>query len=183
MKTLIVDNHTKNIDELKNLFKNSNVIKKEYFKKDLDVSEYDLVVFSGGSDVPTVLRHKDFYKDEIDFVKDIKKPVLGICLGFEIIAAAFGGRLFELDEEKRGVVDIKIKNEEIFEGKELNIKVYEAHTIGIKKAPDYFVELARSEHGIEIMLNKKNKILAIQFHPEIKNNSELLGLLLEKILS
>ena len=89
MKTLIINNHTKHIDELRNLFIGADIID----KIDLvnhgtsDFENYDLIVLSGGSgNIPSVFHNPEEYQFEIDLVKYSSVPIVGICLGAEIIA-------------------------------------------------------------------------------------------------
>ncbi len=81
MQTLIIDNHTKHLSELVSLFQNVTILKKEELVKGQNFDIYDAIVFSGGSDVPTVLRHLDDYILEIEIIKNSKIPIIGICLG------------------------------------------------------------------------------------------------------
>jgi GMP synthase-like glutamine amidotransferase len=175
MKVLIVNNHSKHINELADLFLGSEILQKEDFKTAQDITKYGLIIFSGGSNVPTVLRHQEFYSDEIEFIKDSKIPILGICLGAELITKAFDGELKELSSDHRGVVNLTI-TDPLLE-KAIGVKHFgakEGHQIGIEKMPEEFIEVAHSEHGIEIMRHKTRPIIAIQFHPEISRNKLLM---------
>jgi anthranilate/para-aminobenzoate synthase component II len=110
MKTLIINNHSNYIKELVSLFSDVVIIDKQTLTKDFNITNYDLIVLSGGSNVPTVLRHPEEYIYEISIIKESKIPVLGICLGAEIICEAYGGKLQELTEEHRGVITLQITN-------------------------------------------------------------------------
>ena len=70
MKTLIINNRSKYINELSSLFSNVTILNKENLTKDFDVTTYDLIVLSGGSNVPTVLRHPEAYSDELELIKN-----------------------------------------------------------------------------------------------------------------
>lgn len=179
MKVLVVDNHTKDLKELCSMFSDFIVVDKEKFESFPSKENFNLVVFSGGTNVPTVLRHPEEYEAEINFVKSTKIPVVGICLGFEIIAYAFGGKLKEIKRDKSKIVELNIVDKslkEIF--KQKNIRVYESHFIGIENVPKDFNLLANSSHGVEIMEHKDRPILAIQFHPEkTENNIKFVNLI------
>lgn len=175
MKILIIDNHTKYIKELSSLFSDVTILNKENLTKDFDITNYDLLVFSGGSNIPTVLRHPEKYIFEIDLVKRSNIPVIGICLGIEIICEAYGGELQELSKEHKGSVKIKVEDEELKDKLSSDeIEVIEGHQIGIKTLPENFISCAYSEHGIEIIKHKEKPIIGFQFHPEISNNKKLL---------
>ncbi len=181
MQTLIIDNHTKHLSELVSLFQNVTILKKEELVKGQNFDVYDAIVFSGGSDVPTVLRHPNDYILEIEIIKNSKIPIIGICLGAEIIVQAFGGELVDLGTDHRGNVDLEITNNDFAEflGNK-NITVNEAHSIGINKIPNDFSVYAVSDHGAEIIKHKSRPIIGFQFHPEISQNPKIIEYFLNK---
>lgn len=180
MKTLIINNHTKYLEQLCSFFENSTVIQREDIRDNFDFKMYDLLVFSGGSNIPTVLRHSEDYITEINIIKKVTIPIIGICLGAEIIVRAFKGELQELPVKLRGIIELKIIDAEL---KRLNksdtIKVFEGHHIGIKTVPKYFAISAYSDYGPEIIKHIAKPIFAIQFHPEISKNKSLVKWLLQ----
>ncbi len=182
MKTLIVNNHTKHLEELCELFSFPVVIQKEEFNNSIDLNEYNLIVFSGGSHIPGVFYHPEQYKIEIDFIKNNTIPVIGVCLGMEIIVEAFGGKLFELSQKHRGNINLIINNKELINCINSSVlEVFEGHSIGTEVLPDDFISCAYSEHGIEIIKHKERPILGFQFHPEVSKNKNLI-LWIEKTL-
>ena len=182
MKTLIIDNHTKHLKKLIPIFQNVTVIKREGLQENLKLTPYDLLVLSGGSKVPTVLRHPEKYKLEMDIIKKSKIPIIGICLGAEIITKAFNGELQSLPAERKGSIRLKITDpqlKKIICSKIIN--VFEGHHIGIKTIPKNFISCAYSKYGIEIIKHKNKPIIAVQFHPEISKDKKLTGWLLKEI--
>lgn len=174
MKILIVNNHTKHIADLLHLFPGADIFKKEDLSVDMGVAQYELLVFSGGSDIPTALRHPEEYSIEIGLIKNSRVPVIGICLGAEIITLAFGGNLKSLQSEHRGLVEFKIDNLELksFLNSDTLIAV-EGHKIGIENLPKDFTAYAHSDHGIEMFKHKERPIIGFQFHLEVSNNVKL----------
>lgn len=175
MRIIVVNNHTKYLPDLVRFFPDSKVVSRESVAKDPFLLEgYDLVVFSGGSNVPTVLRHPEEYDTEMNFIRKTNSKILGICLGAEIIIEAFGGELQDLGVNHRGIVNVEIVNDAFrsFTGSR-NLEVREGHEIGISKIPQDFRVIAKSGHGPEILKHVSKQILAIQFHPEITHNSVL----------
>ena len=172
MKILLVDNHTKNIKELKDLLNNFDfsLIKKEQFSIKI-ARNFDLIVFSGGSGIGvySVKNHKEEYKTEIDFIKNTDKKVIGICLGCEIIAVAFDCSLKKLKLPEKGITKIKMSKglfDTLFDTKK-EILVYESHRFAIDKVSEDIEILATSDDGIEIFKHKNKPIYGLQFHPEI----------------
>lgn len=166
MKTLIVDNHTKHLEELKNSFENVTVISREEIKN-ISSEDFDLIVLSGGSNVPTVLNHNEIYQEE-EGLLNLGKPVIGICLGCEMICKAFGGELEFMVEHEMGLKEFEIVDQSLAEkiGADEFI-AFESHSLRIKKIPEDFYEVVRSNHGPEIIKHKTKPIIGIQFHQEV----------------
>ncbi len=162
MKILIVDNHTKDLEELKKLIGNFDfsICPKEKFSYEI-TNGFDLIIFSGGSGagVYPIINHKENYKTEIDFIRKSDKKIIGICLGCEIVAAAFDCTLKELKAKEKGIINIQFKNKEI--------PVYEAHRFVIDKVSNEIEILATSNDGIEMIKHKVKPIYGLQFHPEM----------------
>lgn len=160
MKVLIIDNHTKHIKKLRDLLRGNTItVRKREVISLGGLEKFDLVILSGGSHVCPIKNHHKEYKKEIDFLKKTDKPVIGICLGFEIIAVAFGSSLKELGAREKGICKIKFKNKKV--------EVYESHRFGISKTSDSLEVLAVSEDGPEAVKHKKKPIYGLQFHPEM----------------
>lgn len=175
MKTLIINNHTTHIKELISLFPDTTVLQKENLK-DVDIDNYDLIVISGGSNVPSIVDHSEQYIDEISLIKNSAIPILGICLGSELITYVYGGELVWLPEKHGGPVNIKIKDLSLSEAMgALEFNAQEGHMVGIKTLPDDFISCAYSEHSIEIIKHKSKPIIGLQFHPELQKDEKLLG--------
>ncbi len=167
MKTLLINNHTKLLDELVAILPGEvTVIDKNDFA--LTATEpFDFIVLSGGSNVPTVLHHPEEYLLETELLLTTTKPVLGICLGAEIVGTTFGGELASV-EKHEGPLTISITDSSLADAvgsKELIS--YECHSVGMKKTPADLITCATSPHSIEIFKHKTKPIVGIQFHPEI----------------
>jgi GMP synthase (glutamine-hydrolysing) len=172
MKTLIVDNHTKHIQELKNSFEHATVISREEIKN-FPVDDFDLIVLSGGSHVPTVLNHNEIYQEE-ERLLNLGKPVIGICLGCEIICKAFGGELEFMPEHQRGTKQFEIIDKILASKMGAHeLTAFESHSLRIKKLPEDFYEMIRSEHGPEMIKHKTLPIIGVQFHPEVGATKKL----------
>lgn len=167
MKVLIVNNQTKHINKLKELLHNHEVTVFFYNQIDLKlVKNFDLIILSGGS-LFSILGHEQKYKKEIEIIKNSNKPIIGICLGFELIAYAFGSKLYKVNKKIKGILPIKIINNCRIFNNLPNFDVYEGHRWIIKKIPTDFIELARSESGIEAFKHKDKNLYGFQFHPEV----------------
>jgi GMP synthase (glutamine-hydrolysing) len=111
----------------------------------------------------TALKDNEFiyHKDEFEFLKDHKKPVLGICAGMQMITLVFGGKLIQ--EKEIGMSQV-ITKDCIF-GDSM-ISAYELHGNGIV-VPEGFQVIAENIKGVQAI--KKDKIYGIVFHPEVRN--------------
>lgn len=160
MKVLIINNHTKHLKKLQTLIAGNDITvfeREDFVLKEVD--DFDLIIISGGSHVYPVKNHRDTYREEIEFLKTTEKPVIGICLGCEIIAVAFGSTLQALPARERGICEVQF-------GKK-SIRVYEAHRFSIEAVADKLEVLATSKNGPEIIKHKTKPIFGFQFHPEM----------------
>jgi GMP synthase-like glutamine amidotransferase len=175
MRTLLIDNSTKRLQELiATLPGELTVITKQELANQT-LNDFDLVVLSGGSgNIPTVLHDPKFYSDEVNMLHSFNGAILGICLGCEIICEAFGGTLKEMPAHEHGEVAIQIIDPSLALHIEASsLTSFESHFIGIDKVPDGFIVCAESEHAPEIIRHKTRSIIGIQFHPEVEISKKL----------
>ncbi len=166
-KVLIVDNGTKYLTRLKEMLADFATDVLSYEKLDVsELADYDLVILSGGHD-NSIVGHEEEFSKELDFIKNTDKPFIGICLGFELIAYAYGAILKIMTQREKSLLSIKvIEKDLIFDGREEYL-VYENHKWAVDKLPNDFKGLAKSEDGFEIIKHKSRPIYGFQFHPEI----------------
>jgi len=173
MKILLIDNHTLHLDNLIEGLAGHEVEVVEYKPSiKFNYKNKDLIILSGGGGEGLEItdrspRGKLWYKDQMKFVRKVDKPVVGICMGFEVIAKAFGAPVPKM---KKGFVHGYFKVRTTPEGylalKQDELVQYKAHSWHVPKAPKDFEVLATSTDGIEIIRHKHRPILAVQFHPE-----------------
>lgn len=132
-----------------------------------ELEKFDALVISPGPGIPTeagltipVIQH---------FAG--KKPILGICLGHQAIAEAFGGALRQLDKVLHGVVRVCIikKGDEIFTAINSTFETgrYHSWVPDEKSFPDCLEILATDETNcIMVLKHKEHNIYGMQFHPE-----------------
>lgn len=117
--------------------------------------------------MPTVLNHDEVYFDEEKIVAS-GKPIIGICLGCEIICKVFGGELEQMPAPASGEREFTVYDPSLQERLQGNkLKAYEHHGICIVKMPREFSVVAMSEHGPEIIKHIQKPIIGVQFHPEV----------------
>jgi GMP synthase (glutamine-hydrolysing) len=167
MQILIIDNNTSYLESLKNLLYSHalSVIKcEEYIFHQSD--SYDLMILSGGHPNTVTNKHR-LYQEEITTIQYSDTPILGICLGFELIVNAFGGTLKELPEKEKGEIEIEVIYNDIILENIRNIKVKESHRWVVESLPPELIPLAKSKDGIEMIRHSTRCIYGFQFHPEI----------------
>jgi GMP synthase (glutamine-hydrolysing) len=157
MKILLIDNGSTYINKLKALSKAQKTIAWPNLNLKR-IKNYDLLILSGGHSIQ-VKNHRRSFAKEIQIIKTINKPIIGICLGSELIAYTYGAELKLLRKKEHGLVKIQERQG--------TFKVYESHRWAIKKLPKSLVPIAWSKDGIEIFRHKDKPIFGFQFHPEV----------------
>ena len=97
-------------------------------------------------------------------------PILGVCLGHQAIAAAFGGRIIRAQQLMHGKTSvISTTQEGVFADLPAQFTVNRYHSLAIEKAscPDVLGVTAWTDDG-EIMgvRHRSLPIQGVQFHPE-----------------
>lgn len=95
-------------------------------------------------------------------------PVLGICFGFQIMAASYGGKIDSMEQVHQGIKKIEIDtNSMIFKGLTQKINAFESHRDKLVEVPPNFNVISKSSDGIiQGIENIKLKRWGVQFHPE-----------------
>jgi len=155
MKGLIINHNTRYIDKLVELF-DCDVMNYNDFNIQ-QVEQYDYIVLSGG---PIDISQEDDIVEEKEWLRQTNKPILGICLGLQILCIVYDKIL----EYKRLKYDRKLYEYLILENK--NYDMYYNHSYYFSKLPEDFDGEIRN--GILIYMEHELKpIMAFQGHPEM----------------
>lgn len=178
MKILLINNNTRHLRALnKALIGHEVEIRKYRPGIVFNDADKDLVILSGGGGegleiYDRVARGKLWYQDQMSYVLTSDKPILGICMGFEVIASAYGAKVKQMPELVQGFMKLKTTTEGRQLFKNSDLKQYEAHQWHVEDVPGKdFDVLAKSKTGIEIIRHKDRPLLASQFHPEVSGGS------------
>lgn len=97
-------------------------------------------------------------------------PTIGFCLGHEIIAAAYRGRIKKLDKYHQKKETIRITQDDpIFEGINVTeVSLIKRHSYHVSELSSDFICLAESDTTPhEIIRHKEKPIYGFQAHPEV----------------
>lgn len=126
----------------------------------------DALVFSPGPGWPAAAGNMEAMIREFAG----KKPILGICLGHQAIAEAFGGSLGLAEQVMHGKQSQMTFESQslLFQGLTSPVDIMRYHSIVVETLPKDFRVIARTKDDQEIMAiaHKEFPIYGLQFHPE-----------------
>jgi anthranilate synthase component 2 len=171
VKTLLLDNYdsfTYNLVHYAEQFSDDI----EVFRNDeisLDaVDKYDVIILSPGPGLP---KDAGIMPELIKRYSPTKK-ILGVCLGHQAIAEAFGGKLVNMNQVLHGVARKTIvtdKTEQLFKGLPNEFNCGRYHSWAVKKIdlPDCLELTALDENDYVMAFRHKTyDVCGVQFHPE-----------------
>lgn len=142
----------------------SSIVSNELSIDEILEKEPDGLVLSGG---PSLERTGNC----TEYVRNLDLPILGICLGHQLMANAFGGVVQKGKYGEYAEVAVKILDEnDIFKGFPPSIKTWASHADEVSVLPEDFILLARSDIcEIEAMKHVKKALYGVQWHPEVSH--------------
>jgi GMP synthase (glutamine-hydrolysing) len=176
MRTLIIDNYSPNSPQIEILY---NILQdvavhtvevKSYtsIHSVEDIKLYDILILSGSQHILSDSEVSESYAIEVDLVRELKKPILGICHGHQLLGMAFGENIISTGTMLDGYYMVRrLSDDKIFEGLGEKFLVRESHEEIIENLPYDFILLADSPScQIEVMKHVRLPIYGVQFHPE-----------------
>ena len=176
MKDIILSIQNTEIETLgnfKELFESDGYkIETRHVKKDKIPEEPDkyagIVILGGYMSVYETLPYLNQEQDLIRNANRLQVPLLGICLGSQLIAQALGGKVHKGEQKEIGWFDVVINNEgknDIFKGiANENIKVFQWHGDTFK-LPNSAILLASS--NLYPQAFRLGNSIGILFHLEV----------------
>jgi len=128
----------------------------------------DALVLSGGA--PRVVWESPKLGNCIDYFERFQGPILGECLGMQLMAIHFGGKAGPSEIPEYGLSRLRvIEEDDLFKGLPKEFLVWESHNDEVKEAPSFTV-LALSENcRIQAVKHWHKPFYGVQFHPEVNN--------------
>lgn len=93
-------------------------------------------------------------------------PTLGVCLGHQSLAQAFGGRVVQGEPIHGKTVEITHDGRTIFTGLETPLTVGRYHSLVVEDLPDCLEESARGGGVLMALRHRELPAEGVQFHPE-----------------
>ncbi len=171
MKILVFDNYDSFTYNLVHAVRKLGYTDIEVHRNDqialADIARFDKIILSPGPGVPS----ESGILLEVIRTYAPTKPILGVCLGEQAIAEAFGGTLINLPEVHHGVSsEVEVVADDIlFAGMDKKIEVgrYHSWAVSADALPDCLQVTARDADGMIMALaHKTYDVRGVQFHPE-----------------
>lgn len=173
MKVLVVDNGSRYLEHIVHIVGRKHLY--DVVKYDpqgpMDDTGYDAIVLSGGMKNEVVDELPDgspYFYHEFELIRNTGLPVMGICLGLQMVNVALGGTLQRLPEfilVYDHPVALTVHGQSLLG----------TDTIGVHKRHQWAADdiegtglhvIAESDDCIEMLYHPERNIVLTQFHPE-----------------
>lgn len=141
----------------------------------INLEEYDFFVITGsrfqaGEDLPWI----HYLLEQTARIFELKRPILGICFGHQLLARALGAQVVENSKGvEAGIVTVELTREgkagRLFAGVSKKFRVFAYHYFEVKSLAgiDGAVVLAGNAHSKIQAFRYKDFAWGVQFHPEV----------------
>jgi len=157
------------------------------------INSFDLLIIMGGPMGVYTYRENPWLRNEKEFIKqviDAGKPVLGICLGAQLLADILGAQVYENKYMEMGWFPIKVVSKpaskkeksqkeetEFLKGLPEKITVFHWHSQTFS-LPEGAIRLYESKGCKNQGFIYNRRVVGLQFHPEV--NEERIESLIER---
>ncbi|OKL46177.1 glutamine-hydrolyzing GMP synthase [Boudabousia liubingyangii] len=100
-------------------------------------------------------------------------PILGICYGFQTMAAALGGKVGRTGTREYGHTETSVQDQScLFAGTPLDQSVWMSHGDAVQEAPAGFTVTASTEQTpVAAFEDPKRRLFGLQWHPEVRHSA------------
>lgn len=134
------------------------------------VDFFDAYILSGGpASAPEMAPNQAHRLIQLTATSKSHKPILGICLGHQLMAHVLGGKVDKGSSAEYGVSEITVDEPDLLlDGMPKKFQAWVSHFDEVKKMPAGFRSLAHSDTcKVEAMVHEKLPLYGVQFHPEV----------------
>jgi GMP synthase-like glutamine amidotransferase len=140
------------------------------------LDDYDaLWVMGGPMDVWDVEEHPWLVPEKSairHWVRDLRKPFMGLCLGHQLLADALGGTCGPQRPPEIGIIDVELtengKQDALFAGTAHSQKCLQWHSVCVAQAPEGATILASSKDCRNQAMRVGSNAWSMQYHVEIE---------------
>lgn len=141
-----------------------------------DLQDFDAMwVMGGPMDVWDTKEHPWLVAEKAairEWVLELKRPYLGLCLGHQLLADALGGKCDKLDPPEIGVLNIELTEagieDPIFRDMPKQQKALQWHSVQVTETPDNCIVLARSPACENQAMKVGQHAWSMQYHVEVE---------------
>jgi para-aminobenzoate synthetase len=172
LRTLLIDNHDSYTFNLFQLIAAVNGTTPEVLRNDdpallrVDPARFDNIVISPGPGRPQTGRDVGHVAE---LLADTRLPVLGVCLGHQVLAHLAGGTVGPAPEPRHGhLAKIRHTGDDLFAGLPQGFTAVRYHSLSVHEPmPAHLVATAWAEDGVIMGLRHRDlPRWGVQFHPE-----------------
>jgi GMP synthase (glutamine-hydrolysing) len=175
MKTLIVNSYHGNwaqkirpVQDMVSLSCEYEVANDLDIAPDYDLESFNAVVLSGS---PNLISRNEYLPRYVEFLRQLRRPTLGICYGHQLLAHAFGARVIDGAKMLEGYGTIRVLEEApLFRDMPDEIALLESHREYVAAedlAQSGFDLMASSATcAVEAMHHTERPLFGVQFHLE-----------------
>jgi GMP synthase (glutamine-hydrolysing) len=104
-----------------------------------------------------------------DYLRELDIPILGICLGMQLMGTVFGGKVIPGSMGGYAEVEVQLlKENDILKGLPSKFKTWASHMDQVIELPSSFEILAKSDVcEIEAIKHLVRPLYGVQWHPEV----------------
>ena len=163
-RILVVDNHGQFTHLEHRMLRDLEGVETDLLDNETPPEDIDAdgLVLSGGPSIEETGNSADYL--------DLDMPVLGICLGMQLIAAELGGEVDEGDYGGYADVNVTILDEDdpLVGSLAPETRVWASHADEVTALPEGFERTATSDVcDIEAMSDTDRDLYGVQWHPEV----------------